>query len=393
MPRNSFELSRQVLNLRESATDPEAFARDLETLLSFSPSEASALAGALGDRFLGAEEQLNLLASLEMRGRAFALSAPSTLLHFLSGADGREALRHHARRLTDSLALRPAEGEAADSGMAALTELASLLPAGSGALGFNAFPGFPAPTGMYHYLRSPDSFLEGLVAELRSNLGASENPVLRMRSARTLALLRDRSAGRFLRDSEAALAPGYSGGLTMDERVARAAGLAVDGHEGAIRFLQSVALNRGLSTGLRALALTYSEPEGFEADPPLARQFRARMEDPSEAFLIRYLIFLLLARGPYPPTLSWEEIAGEEPRVAEALPEASAAPAADPIAEEVPRGEVIETAMAEPGLSSPSPGGELVARTSNRQSITIPRGTGTSQGSENSSNESDWRGI
>lgn len=303
-PLHEIPLSRRILELRETCAETEDFAARLREDLRISSAESQALATALEDRFLSSEEQLDLLGCLELRGVLLRGSAPGALIARLAGSDGREAWRHHARHLTARLASDPRVPGETPVSAETLGELAALLPRGLGASGLVAMP-FGSPTfGVYHYLRPEDSFLRALVAELRGNLAAAE-PVLRMRSARVLAEAGDRDATEFLRESEAAVAPRYAGALSLDERFARACGLAADGHPAAIRFLQNLAMDPRAATERRARALSYLPADSLDNGSDAGEIFRSLAEDPEEPVATRYLMLRLLARAPHPPEAAW----------------------------------------------------------------------------------------
>ena len=301
MSFDEISLTNRVLALRESSEDAAALSRGLRDELSFSETEASAVITALEDRFISSEERLNLLGRLELRG---ALAEGSTVEGFigrLAGTDGREATRHHVRTLAERLAPTSAEGERNRVSDESFRELAAALPRTGAPVGGIS----PITYGMYSYLRPSDPAMSTLAAELRSNWENSTDPILRMRSARAIAESGDSRAAAFLRESEASFDPNYSGELAMDERISRAAGLAVDGNEAAARFLQNVAMNPRETLGRRTRALEYLPPSSLDNGSDTAEVFRSLVEDPEEPATARYLMMSVLARAPHPPETAW----------------------------------------------------------------------------------------
>ncbi len=304
-PLHEIPLSRRILELRETHPETADFAASLCNELRISSEESQTLAMALEDRFLSSEEHLDLLGRLELRGILLPGAAPGALIARLAGSDGREAWRHHARHLMARLASDPRAADGAPVSGETLSELAAMLPRGLGASGFGA-PLLVGPTyGIYHYLRPEDSFLRSLGEELRGNLVSAADPVLRLRSARVLAEADDREAAAFLRETEAAVAPRYAGALPLDERIARACGLAADGHPAAIRFLQNLAMDPRAATERRARALSYLPADSLDNGSDAGEVFRSLAEDPEEPVATRYLMLRLLARAPHPPEAAW----------------------------------------------------------------------------------------
>ncbi|MFO1464239.1 MAG: hypothetical protein U1F66_10725 [bacterium] len=304
-PLSEISLTRSVLELREACPETGEFATRLHDELHLSTEESEALATALADRFLSQSEQGDLLGRLELRGVLASGSSPGGFLARLSGSDGREALRHHARHLADGLAPDPRSGARSPMAAEAFRELAALLPHGIGSSGLGLPLSGGVGFGIYHYLGSEDPFLSALAEELRGNWESARDPVLRMRSARVLAETGDRAAADFLRESEAACAGRYTGDLSLDERIARACGLAVDGHPAAIRFLQNLAMDPRAATERRARALNYLPPDSLENGSDAGEVFRSLAEDPDEPVATRYLLLRLLARAPHPPEADW----------------------------------------------------------------------------------------
>lgn len=305
-PTDPLQICRRVLELRESFSEPEAFSRELVSRLSFSPAEAQALARVLEDRFLSGEEQLDLLGTLEMDGLLSSGAQPSHFIQLLSGLDGREALRHHARHLVDELSQRTLPRESGESAADPVQELIELFPRGLRTFGAEAMTWNPLRFGLSCYGHAEDSFFRNLVEELRENLSPASDPVLRMRSIRILANWEEPRAGALLRESEAALRPAYSGPISVEERIARAGGLAADSHSAGIRFLQNAAMDPELPTYLRYRALTFLHPEDLN-NPNVREVFRSLVEDPEEPVPTRYLMLSLLARSPNPPESEWWE--------------------------------------------------------------------------------------
>lgn len=300
MSFDEISLSNRVLSLRESSEDRAALVGNLQDELSINDREAEALATVLEDRFVSPEERLDLLGSLELRGVLVEGSSVGGFITRLSGLDGREAARHHARALASSLNSESTGGENAAVSDEAIRELAAALPRHGVAAGVVS----PISYGMYSYF-ARDSAMSSLAAAIRGNWESSTDPILRMRSARVLAATGDAEAASFLRESVAALAVGYSGPIGFDERIARAAGLAIDGNEAAARFLQNVAMNPDETVGRRSTALGYLPPASLDNGSDTAEVFRSLVEDPEEPVATRYLMMSVLARAPHPPEASW----------------------------------------------------------------------------------------
>jgi hypothetical protein len=300
VPTDEITLTRRVLSLRETSADSEDFAQHLRDELEFSESESTVVARILEDRFLSHGEQLELL-GLDLHR---ALSEGSTVGGFLgrlAGADGREATRHHARSLANSLAPAAVEGERPAMTNESIRELAELLPrAGIDAGGIS-----PVTYGIYSYLQPRDSALVALAAEIRGNWESSTNPILCLRSARVLAESGNSRAAEFVRESEACLTASYSGGLTMDERIFRAAGLAIDGNQAATRFLLNLSMNPRESVSRRSWAMDYLPPASLDNGSDAVEVFRSLVEDPEEPVATRYRMLSLLARAPHPPEAAW----------------------------------------------------------------------------------------
>lgn len=304
-PFNEFQLTRRVLELREACPETGDFATRLHDELRISTEESTALAAALEDRFLSLSEQTDLLGRLDLHGVLTADSRPAAFLSRLAGVDGREAFRHRARHLASSLVADPRPSERTPLDAETFRELAALLPRGIGSAGLGGPFSSGMGVGIYHYLRPEDSFLSSLAEELRGNLESSPDPILRMRSARVLAEAGDRDAAAFLRESEAGLARSYSGELSLEERLARACGLAVDGDSAAIRFLQNIAMDPRANTERRACALAYLSADSLENGSDAGEVFRSMAEDPEEPVATRYLMLSLLARASHPPEPAW----------------------------------------------------------------------------------------
>ncbi|HKX12928.1 MAG TPA: hypothetical protein VJP40_07240, partial [bacterium] len=238
---------------------------------------------------------------LELTGSLETGSTVGGFIGHLAGADGEEAIRRHARVLAQRLVSTSIDGERVAVSRESIAELAAALPRAGALIGTYS----PVTYGMYTYLNPGDPAMTALAAELRSNWESSADPILRMRSARVLAETGDSRAGAFLRESVASFDPDYSGGLSIDERLSRAAGLAVDGNEAAARFLQNVAMNPRETVTRRTRALEYLPPQSLDNGSDTAEVFRSLVEDPEEPVATRYLMMSVLARAPHPPEVSW----------------------------------------------------------------------------------------
>ncbi|HKY63795.1 MAG TPA: hypothetical protein VJR29_10275 [bacterium] len=300
MSFDEISLTRRVLDLRESSPDDAAWLEGLRGL-SLSAAEASALATVLEDRFVSPEERLDLLGRLELHGTLESGSTVGGFIQRLAGTDGLEATRHHARALASRLASTSVDGERSPVPAETIRELAAALPRS----GFDIGAVSPVTYGIYSYLAPRDSAMVALAAEIRQNWESSTDPILRMRNARVLAETGDRRAAAFLRESAAGLTSTYSGELSLDERISRAAGLAVDGHEAAARFLQNIAMDPRETLARRSRALEYLPPQSLDNGSDTAEVFRSLVEDPEEPVPTRYLMLSLLARSPHPPERAW----------------------------------------------------------------------------------------
>ncbi len=301
MSFDEISLANRVLALRESSEDTTALSSSLRRELSFSESEANATATALADRFISPEEQLDMLGYLELHGSLAEGSTVSGFIGRLAGSDGNEATRHRVLTLADRLTPASVDGERTAVSDESFRELAAALPRTGVPIGGIS----PMTYGMYTYLRPADPAMSILAAELRSNWESSTDPILRMRSARVIAESGDSRAAAFLRDSVASFSPNYSGELSIDERISRAAGLAVDGNEAAARFLQNVAMNPREILARRTRALEYLPPSSLDNGSDTIEVFRSLVEDPEEPITTRYLMMSVLARSPNPPDPSW----------------------------------------------------------------------------------------
>lgn len=302
MSFDEISLTNRVLTLRESSADSSELIRSLHDDLSLEDSEAEALATVLADRFVSHEERVDLLSRMELRGVLSEGSSVGGFLERLAGIDGREATRYHARELAYGLTPRSSGGETDTVSSDAIRELAAALPRAGADFGAVSTITY----GMYSYL-ARDSAMCSLAAEIRGNWENSSDPVLRMRSARVLAETGDVGAAAFLRESEASFDSPYSGPLGFDERIARAAGLAIDGNEAAARFLQNVAMNPLERVDRRSFAIDHLPPSSLDNGSDCAEVFRSLAEDPEEPVPTRYRMLSILARAPHPPETSWWE--------------------------------------------------------------------------------------